>query len=75
VDVRSGVRAILEQGVVFATFEESLYTVYRSMNISEDYQCKNIFHFKVEGTTFPAGMFVKKGSPYKEPFNVKYAIL
>lgn len=59
--------------VSFITFKDTFFTTIKNtFKTGDDELCLKISTVPVTGGTFKSGLFVKKGSHFKEPFNVKY---
>jgi hypothetical protein len=63
---------VLKYSGAFLTFKDTFYTtIQNALGATEDEICSKVSSISVTDAKFRSGLFVAKGSPLKEPFNVK----
>lgn len=64
--------SVLKGNGSIISFKDSFYTTTKnSFGTLDDEFCQKVATVSVTGATFKSGLFVKKGSSLKEPFNIK----
>lgn len=69
VDVTTGINDAVKGTSAYITFKEVSYTIYRRMELSDDFICSEMAHLQVPLSIYYIGMFVKKESPLREFLN------
>lgn len=75
-DIETSIKVITNNNktsnTAFITIPEGFVTAFRRLNYSDGQYCENICNTVVNRRRVQSGMFLIKGSPYREIFNCKY---